>query len=423
MRGVTALNESERIPMRCKSVLRRLLDVRGLVVGKTQMQEGNLEIEVRPRWKTPRCAQCGAPAPGYDRRPQRRWRHLAFGPCAVTLRFAPRRVQCERCGIGGEALPWAADPRARFTRALEETAAYFATIMDKTAVTRLLGISWRAVDAIVERVVERRLDASRFAGVRILGVDEFSYRKRHHYVTIVVDHERRRVLWAAPGRSSETLAKFFEALGPRGRAQIQAVTLNMSGGYLKAIREAVPHANIVFDRFHVQQLASQAVDEVRRAMMRAVEDPQARRALKHTRFALLTNPWNLRSDQRAKLADVQRHNAPLYRAYLLKETLAEALSSLRPAHARRKLSEWLAWASRSRLRPFVRLARTLRRHQGGILAYIDLRLTNGLSERINNRIRMIAHRAFGYHSAQALIAMIFLACGQIPLYPTLPKPT
>ena len=408
--------------MRLKTVLRKLIGVRALRVSSVRTQGGALQIQVRPRWNRARCGECQAPAPGCDRRPLRRWRHLTFGPCAVFLCFAPRRVQCPRCGIAGEALPWATDARARFTRALEETAAYYATLMDKTAVTRLLGISWLAVDSIVDRVVERRLDRERFSGVRIIGVDEFSYRKRHHYVTIVVDHERGRVLWAAKGRSSEMLKRFFDALGPQGRARIQSVTLDMAGGYIKAIRESVPHANLVFDRFHVQQLASRAVDEVRRSLMRAIEDPETRRALKRTRFALLSNPWNLRKDQRTKLAEVQRHCTPLYRAYLLKETIAEALSSLRPDHARRKLREWLAWASRSRLKPFVRLARTVRHHLDAILAYIDLRLTNGLAEGINNRIRMIARRAFGYHTAEALIAMIFLHCGEIQLDPTLPKP-
>ena len=116
-------------------------------------------------------------------------------------------------------------------------------------------------------------------------------------------------------------------------------------------------------------------------------------------------------------------SAPLYRAYLLKEALAEALSSLRPEHAMRKLDEWLAWASRSRLPPFVRVARTIRKHHDGIQAYLALRLTNGFTEGINNRIRMIARRAFGFHSPEALIAMIFLTCGGIELHPVLPKPT
>ncbi len=409
--------------MRVNTLLRKLVDVSGLVVDGARFRSGGLEIDVRPRWWRPRCATCAKRAPQYDRRPPRRWRHLPFGPWLVWLVYAPRRVQCPRCGIGTEQLPWAAPGRTRFSWALEETAAYLAAVTDKTATQRLLGISWRSVGEIVERVVARGLDPSRLDGVRFLGVDEFSYRKRHRYLTIVVDHERGRVIWARPGRSSETLEGCFDELGEERIAQIEAFTIDMAGGYIKAIQDRAPEATLVFDRFHVQRLASDAVDEVRRSVMRELQHSDEHRAIKRSRFALLKNPWNLSHWEHGKLAEVQRHNAPLYRAYLLKEALAETLSSLRPEHAMRKLDEWLAWASRSRLAPFVRVARTIRKHQDGIQAYIALRLTNGFTEGINNRIRMIARRAFGFHSPEALIAMIFLTCGGIELHPTLPEPT
>jgi transposase len=341
----------------------------------------------------------------------------------VWLCYAPRRVNCSRCGITLEQVPWAKGSRTRFTAALEETAAYWATFTDKSATARMLGLSWRAIDQIVMRVVARKRDPASLDGVRRIGIDEFSYRKRHHYLTLVVDHDRRRVIWASEGRSSETLGQFFAELGPERTAELELITLDIAGGYLKAIREHAPHARIVFDRFHVQRLASDAVDTVRRQLMRGADDRQARRMLKRTRWALLKNPWDLTRKERGKLTDLQRHNAPLYRAYLLKESLADLLSSLRPRHANRRLQEWLAWASRSRLRPFVRVARTIRKHRDGILAYVEERLTNGLSEGINNRMRMIARRAFGFHSPKPLIAMIFLACGGISLDPVLPRPT
>jgi transposase len=303
---------------------------------------------------------------------------------------------------------------------MEEMAAWLATITDRTSAQAILGTSWRAIGAMIERVVDRRSDASRLSDLRFIGIDEFSYRKRHHYVTVVVDHERARVVWAAEGRSAQTLDAFFDALGPQGVAKLEAITLDMAGGYLKAIEARAPHAVIVFDRFHVQRLASDAVDQVQRSLMRSIEDPRQRQDLKHTRFALLKNPWNLRRRERDQLAALQHSNQPLYRAYLLKESLAEILSSLRPEHAQRRLDEWLAWAARSRLKPFVRVARTIRRHPHGIIAFLYLRLTNGLVEGINNRLRMVARRAFGFHSAQPLIAMFFLICGGINPEPTLP---
>ena len=410
--------------MRMASLLRRVLGVsRRVKVQGARWGERGLEVSVEPRGQRTRCGNCGRRAAGYDRRSQRRWRHLPLGPCAVWLCYAPRRVNCTNCGITTEQVPWAQGARSRFTVALEETAAYWAIFTDKSATQRLLGISWRAVDEIVVRVVARKRDPARLDGLRRIGIDEFSYRKRHHYLTLVVDHEQARVIWAAPGRSSETLAQFFAELGPERTAQLELVTIDIAGGYLKAIREHAPHAQIVFDRFHVQRLASDAVDTVRRQLMREAEQGDARRALKRTRWALLKNPWNLTHRERRKLSELERYNQPLYRAYLLKESLADLLSSLRPRHAAHRLQEWLAWASRSRLRPFVRVARTIRKHRDGILAYVQQRLTNGLSEGINNRIRMIARRAFGFHSPKPLVAMIFLACGGISLEPTLPRPT
>jgi transposase len=303
---------------------------------------------------------------------------------------------------------------------MEEMAAWLATVTDRSSAQALLGTSWRAVGAMIERVIARRSDPDRLSNLRLIGIDEFSYRKRHHYVTVVVDHERGRVVWAAEGRSAETLEAFFDALGPEGIAQLEAITLDMAGGYLKAVEARAPHAAVVFDRFHVQRLASDAIDQVRRSLMRALEDPQQKRTIKHTRFALLKNPWNLHRRERDKLAVLQRNNQPLYRAYLLKESLAEILSSLRPEYAVRRLDDWLAWASRSRLKPFVRVARTIRRYRHGIVSFLFLRLTNGLVEGINNRLRMVARRAFGFHSAQPLIAMFFLICGGIDPEPTLP---
>jgi transposase len=227
---------------------------------------GNLAIRVRPTWRRSRCATCSRKAPRYDRRPVRRWRHLPWGRNAVDLVYEPWRVNCRRCGIRVEQLPWAA-ARSRFTYDFEELAAYLAQITDRTQVVALLGIAWETVGLIVERVVARKLDPDRLEGLRCIGIDEFSYRKHHHYVTLVVDHVRRRVVWAGKGRSSETLAPFFKLLGPERCALIETVTIDLAAGYIKAVGEGLSQAEIVFDRFHVQRLASRAVDEVRRSLV------------------------------------------------------------------------------------------------------------------------------------------------------------
>lgn len=259
------------------------------------------------------------------------------------------------------------------------------------------------------------------AGLRRIGIDEFSYKKRHQYVTVVVDHDRQRVVWAGEGRSAEALAPFFELLGCEGCRAIELVTIDLSAAYIKAVREGLPKAEIVYDRFHVQRLVTDALDEVRRSLVRELADePEEARAVKGTRFVLLKSRKNLSRSQRRKLSEVQQSNQRLYRAYLLKETLVRALDYRQLGRAEPALQDWLAWASRSRLRPFVRAARTIRKHLAGILAYIRTRLSNGLVEGLNNKIRVIARRAYGFHSHEALIAMIFLNCGGIQLDPPLP---
>ena len=250
-------------------------------------------------------------------------------------------------------------------------------------------------------------------------IDEFSYRKRHHYLAVVVDHDTQRVVWAGKGRSAETLDGFFNLLGPSGCEGIALVTVDLAASWQKALRARVPHARVVFDRFHVERLASDAVDEVRRAEQRRV-GAKAPKALKGTRFCLLKHPARLKPGEKRRLETLRRQNRALDRAYRLKEYLAIILEQATPDEAPDLLDEWLAWAARSRLRPIVTLARTVRKHAAGILAYLDTKMTNGPVEGINNKLRVIARRAYGFHSHGALISMLFLCCGGIELAPPLP---
>jgi transposase len=345
---------------------------------------------------------------------------LNFGRQRVELEYQPRRVSCRRCeAVRTEQAPWAAHG-SNFTYDFEELTAYLAQTMDKTSVTKLMGIAWRTVGKIVERVVARRRDGDDLGNPRNIGIDEFSYRRFHRYMTVVVDHDRRRVIWCGKGRGSATLAAFFDELGPERCAAIEHATIDFSAGYRKGLRERLPGAEIIYDRFHVQQLASNALDEVRRDIVRSLDDPDAASAVKGTRWSLLKSPWDLSGTEKVRLADVERRNKPLFRAYLLKESLAKALSYRQPKRARQALEQWLAWASRSKLKPFVRIARTIRKYKEGILAYIRTRLTNGLVEGINNRLRVITRRAFGFHSFAPLAAMLHLCCGGIQLSPPLP---
>jgi transposase len=406
--------------VRITTVFRRLLGVSDLLVTAVSLESEGLVLGVRPRWRKPRCGECGHRAPQEGAGRSRRWRHLGWGAVKVWLEYQPRKVWCQRCAaVRTERVPWA-QHRSRFTEEFEELVAYLAQVTDKTQVTKLMGISWASVGRIVERVVARGLDGDRLAGLTRIGVDEFGYRKRHRYLTTVVDHDERKIVWAAQGRSAATLEGFFDDLGEDGCKRIESVTIDMSAGFIKAIEERIPQAQLTFDRFHVQRLVSDALDEVRREQLRELRGTEEGKTLFRSRFALLKNPWNLQRSEQQKLHALQQTNAPLYRAYLLKETLAQALDYKQPWRAERALDEWLRWASRSKLKPFVKAARTVRKYKQGILAYVKDRLTNGLVEGLNNHLRMIARRAYGFHSAPALISMLFLCCGGIKLHPALP---
>lgn len=406
--------------MRLTTVLRRLIAVTSIFVRGMAFTADGLVVDVRPMWRRPRCSQCQRRGVVYDRRPSRFWRHLGLGRLKIWLRYAPRRCRCKHCGIvRAEHVPWAV-PNSGFTDAFEELCAYLVQITDKTSVTRIMGIDWRTVGAIVGRVVDRKLDPDRLKDLRRIGVDEFSYRKRHRYVTIVVDHDRRQVIWTCEGKGKAALERFFIEIGPEACQKLETVTMDMAAGYRRAVEDNAPQAVIVFDRFHVQRLASQALDEVRREIVRELGGTDLAAAIKRSRWPLLKNAENASARNQVKLSEVERASKPLFRAYLLKEALRQALSRKQVWRARQELRRWIGWAARSRLAPFKKLSRTIRRHLDGIVAYIELQLTNGLVEGINARSRVSARRAYGYHSAHALMAMIMLCNGGIELDPALP---
>ena len=411
--------------MRVTKLARVIIGIASLFVTGVYLEEACVVLQVKPSWRMPRCSGCGKVCPGYDHsRVQVRWVHLGLGAIRLILEYTPRRVECPDCGVRVELVPWAR-PGSRFTTDFEEMTAYLAQITNKTEVARMMGISWRTVGNIVARVVAEKLDPKRLDGLKSIGVDEFSYRKRHRYITVVVDHETRRIVWAAEGKSSETLNTFFDELGQERAKQIETVTIDMSAAFIKSIQAKAPGARIVYDLFHVLKLASEAVDEVRRAKVRQLnelDDPEEAAAVKKSRYALLKNPWDLSAKEWDKLAAIQKHNAPLYRAYLLKESLAAVFEETSLDDAQRELDRWLAWASRSKLKSFVKAARTVRKYKDGILAYVETKLTNGRTEGFNNKLRMVARRAFGFHSAGALIGMLFLCCGGVAMNPPLPGP-
>jgi transposase len=414
---------------------RALLGVEKTVVEDIEYDEDEqvLVAHVRPKQQVARrCGRCRRRARGYDRgEGRRRWRALDLGTIPVWMEAEAPRVNCARHGITVQAVPWARHG-AGHTLAFDDQVAWLATQCSKTAITELMRIAWRTVGAIITRVwadVEQLHD--RFANLRRIGIDEISYKRGHKYLTVVVDHDSGRLVWAAPGRDKATLTSFFAALEASGEdrcSQISHVSADGADWISTVVGESCPTAVRCADPFHVVKWATEALDEVRRQAWNtargAVTQRRAGRAsghakaLKGARYALWKNPENLTNQQQAKLAWIAKTDPRLHRAYLLKEGL-RTIFSLDLADATAALDKWLGWARRCRIEAFVKLQRRIVKHKDSILAAIEHGLSNGRIESVNTKIRLITRVAFGFASPDALIALAMLTLGGHP--PALPN--
>jgi transposase len=346
----------------------------------------------------------------------RTWRGLDVGAVKVFLVAPAPRVECPEHGVVVIHVPWAR-PKSRFTRWFEDQAAWLAAHADSSAVAELTRSTWRAVKGIIERVTaELAGKTDRLAGLRRIGIDEVAYRKGQRYLLRVVDHDTGRQVWAGVGANKDTLNKFFDLLGERA-ARLTHVSADGAEWIHEVVRARAPQAEICLDPFHVVSWATKALDELRRRLqgeLRRAGRPEQAASLKGSRWALLKNMRELNSDQKATMSSIQRHNTRLYRGYLLKEQFRADNEST----AKSLLGGWLAWTKRSRLPEFTHVARTVDQFRDLIWNTLETGLSNSVLEATNNHLRLLTRRAYGFHSAEALIAMSELTVGG--LCPSLP---
>jgi transposase len=402
----------------------RLLGLQRAVVEDVRIgSEGEVIVSVRPGWRErDRCGICRRRCPGYDNGDGRRsWRALDLGSTFCFLEADAPRVNCRRHDVVVAAVPWARHD-SRFTRSFEDQVAWLACRCSKTAVSELMRVAWRSVRGILERVAdEARRNVDLLDGLKRIGIDEISHRKGQRYLTVVVDHHTGRLVWAGAGRDRKTVLAFFGALGEERCKQIELVSCDMASWISGPVAERCPGAVRCVDPFHVVQLATDALDAVRREVWneaRRQGNMELARDLKGARFAVWKNPENLTDRQQAKLAEIQKTNGPLYRAYLLKEQLRQ-IYRVSAKRAEKLLEQWLAWARRCRLPSFVKLARTITAQRDGILSAVKHGLSNARVEQLNTQIRLLARQAFGFHSPRPLIALAMLKLAG--LCPPLPR--
>jgi transposase len=410
----------------------RLLGVERTVVEQVVFDDGAgvVVARVRPRkGATRRCGVCQRRCVGYDRgEGRRRWRAIDLGTVPVYLEADAPRVACADHGVVVVAFPWARH-RARHTRDFEDVCAWLAARCSRSAVEELMRVAWRTVGAICARVVadaHDRLDP--LDGLVRIGVDEVSYKKGHRYLTVVVDHDTGRLIWAAPGRDKATLRRFFDELGEARSAGIVEVSADGADWIAGVVAECAVNAKLALDPFHLVGWATDALDEVRRQTWndaRRSGDKGLAERLKGCRYALWKNPQNLTGRQAGKLRWVAYSNRHLYRAYLLKEELRLAVAT-KGEDGIVLLAHWLNWASHCRIPAFVDLARKVRRHRQAIEDAFRSKTSNALVESTNTKIRVLTRVAFGFKSPDALIAMAMLsvggACPDLPGRDTHPGP-
>jgi transposase len=336
--------------------------------------------------------------------------------------------------------------------------AWLATRTDKSAVCRLVRIDWQTVGRIIERVADEHLsEDDRLNDLFEISIDEVAWRKGHRYLTLVGDHRRRCVVWGTEGKGQAAADAFFAEFDPDERddeesetgphaespeveaerpvdeqhdeptigeraGKLTAVSMDMGEGYAKSVREHAPEAVICIDNYHVVQLATKALDEVRREHwneLRRAGERDAAKEFKDARWSLLKNPEDLTDRQSETLAALHAAGGKVPRAWALKEMVRAIFAPGLTEHVVAELIDrLLSRLSRSRLKPFVRLGRTIRRHRNGILAARRLKLSNARAEALNNKVKLIVRRAYGFHSARAALALIHLTCGPVTL--TLP---
>lgn len=376
-------------------------------------EEKRLELVIDfERGGTFACPECGAAGcKAYDTE-ERSWRHLNFFQYETHLRARMPRVTCSRCGkVLPVAAPWSR-PGSGFTLLFEALVMTMAAHMPVRAIARLMGVTdmrlWRVIDHYVEQARSSRDDS----GVRRVGVDETSRRRGHDYISVFVDMDSPRVLYVTDGRNAETFGRFAEDLTEHGGTpeQIEEVCIDMSPAFIKGVQEALPQAEITFDKFHVMKLIGDAVDKTRR------EDRAAHPELKGQRYALLRSPETMSNAQLefASSLLLKQPSMRTARAFHLKLAFSDFWHQPRRS-AEAYLRRWHSWAVRSRIPAMVTAARTIRKHWKGVLRWFESRITNGLLEGINSLIQSAKARARGFRTTRNLANIIYLIAGKLDL--------
>jgi transposase len=362
------------------------------------------------------CPECAATVPGYDRKP-RRWRHLDTCQFTTWIEAEVPRVECPTHGVKQLPVPWA-EPGSQFTAWFERFAIDLLRECAVQGGADLLRITWDEAWGIKARAVARGLARRGREVVAHLGVDEKAIAKRHRYLTVVADLDRSRVLYLAEDRKQESLDGFWDTLTPAQRAGIEALAMDMWEPYIQSTLAHLDDApgKIVFDKFHVAKHLHDAVDRVRKAEHRALQQAQDDR-LTGTKYLWLMRPKDMTDAQRATFRALQRSDLQVARAWVLKERFRHFWEYTYLGAAQRFFARWFWRATHSRLKPMAEAAKLIRRHLPNVLTYLRHRLTNAGLEAVNATIQWVKKTARGFRNVEHFKTAIYFHCGGLDLYP------
>jgi len=362
------------------------------------------------------CPKCGKVRPGYDSR-RRQWRHLDTCQFKTLLVADVPRVECPEHGVITVDVPWS-EPGSGFTALFEALVIDWLREASVAAVSRRMGLSWNAIDGIMQRAVRRGLARRAELQVTRIGVDETSFRKRHDYVTVVSNEGGEKVLYVADDRGQDSLAGFYAELTEAQKAAIESISMDMWPAYIRATLDAIPDARekIAFDKFHVAKYLGDAVDKVRRTEHRALL-AEGRDDLTRTKHRWLMNPRNMSPGLWRDFKSLRDSALKTARAWAIKELGMRLWHYTSRTWATKAWQHWLSWAARSRLEPVKKVARTIRDHLWGIINAVVLKANNGGAESINSRIKMIKVRSRGFRNKERFRNAIYFHLGGLDLYP------
>jgi transposase len=316
------------------------------------------------------------------------------------------RVECKECKVIRQIDPGISEPNKRYTKAFVKAALICVRSMSIQAAAAHLGVDWHTINDIFQGYLKKKYDSKMFKNVTRIGIDETYMGKRHKFLTIVLDLDTGDPIFVGLGKGEDALKPFWKALGRR-KNKIEAVAIDMSAAYQKAVRENVPNADAVFDHFHVVKMMNERIDQLRRAVFNSAS-AKDKQVLRGCRYLLLKNVENLseKNNERERLDKVLELNTPLTTAYILKESLKQIWLQNTYEEGRACLMDWTGQALASGVGALMRLGFTIQKHAEGILNYYRHRITTSHLESFNCNFKVLLRRGRGYRNMGNLMRTV-----------------